>query len=224
MTKRAILLAAVAVLLPACIAIEPSCTSPSGVDKVYVIEHGWHAELGVPVEELDRNMAFLRAVFPGVKAIIFGYGKKTFLTAPPQTISEYILGPLPGPAVIQVIGLNVMPEEAYGKENTTALTVGPNGMAALLSHIWGDFEKDGQGEPVVVGPSIDPAGLFYASNSGYSLLHTCNAWTSDVLHSAGLPIKSDGVVFSGQVVSQVNDAASDQCSSFEPSSVGKYNK
>jgi hypothetical protein len=99
--------------------MEPACMPSDGMDKVYVVEHGWHAELGIPVEELGGNLVFLRDVFPDAKAVIIGYGKKTFFTAPPQTISEYMLGPIPGPAVIQVIGLNVMPDEAYGKDDAT---------------------------------------------------------------------------------------------------------
>jgi hypothetical protein len=93
------------------------------------------------------------------------------------------------------------------------LAVTPDGMHTLSNDIWGDLAKDDQGKVIVVAPSTDPDGLFYAAVSDYSFFHTCNAWVADRLHSTGLPISSDGVVFSGQVVGQVNDAVTSQCHS-----------
>jgi hypothetical protein len=66
---------------------------------------------------------------------------------------------------------------------------------------------------MIVAPSTDPDGLFYAAQSEYNLFHTCNAWTADALHEAGLPISGDNVIFSGQVMSRVDEAAESQCQS-----------
>ena len=63
--------------------------------SVYVVGQGWHAEIGIPVEELDENMSFFREIFPGARVIMFGYGKKTFFIAPPEAMTEYVLGPFP---------------------------------------------------------------------------------------------------------------------------------
>ena len=57
-------------------------------------------------------------MFPGARTIMFGYAKRTFVTAPAHTISEYILGPVPGPAIIDVSGINVSPLEAYEPGST----------------------------------------------------------------------------------------------------------
>jgi hypothetical protein len=178
---------------------------------VYVVEQGWHAEIGIPVEELGKDLAFYREVFSGARVIMFGYGKKTFFTAPPDTISEYFLGPVPGPAVIHVVGLRITPLKAYPPEDTVTLALPPGGSQALSAYIWKDLAKGASGKPIMVAPSTDPAGLFYAVESEYNPFHTCNTWTADALHAAGLPLSSENIIFSGQVMARVDETAENQC-------------
>jgi hypothetical protein len=178
---------------------------------LYVVGQKWHAEIGIPVEELDDHLAFYRKIFPGARVIMFGYGKKTFFTAAPETVSEYFLGPIPGPAVIQVVGLSVTPAEAYPPENTRVLVLPPDGRRSLSAYIWNDLVKDVSGKPLLVAHSADPAGLFYAAQSEYNLRHTCNTWMADALHDTGLPVSGDGVIFLGQAMARVDKVTAGQC-------------
>ncbi|MDR3425351.1 MAG: DUF2459 domain-containing protein [Alphaproteobacteria bacterium] len=178
---------------------------------MYVVGDAWHAEIGIPTRELSDGLAFYRKIFPAARVIMFSYGKQTFFTAPPHTLSEYLLGPIPGPAVIQVVALNVMPPEAYPPEDTITLVLPAGGGHALSTYIGNDLATDASGRPQVVAPSTNPDGLFYAARSEYNLFHTCNTWAADALHEAGLPVSGSGVVFSGQVMSRAADAAESQC-------------
>ena len=152
----------------------PFCPQILVSHVIYVVGHGWHVEIGIPVEELDENMSFYREIFPGARVIMFSYGKKTFLIAPPETVSEYLLGPLPGSALIQVVGLSVVPTVAYPPEDTVTLFLSENGRQSLSAYIWKDMIKDKLGKPQIVAPSTNPIGLFYAAQSEYHLFHTCN--------------------------------------------------
>jgi hypothetical protein len=143
---------------------------------------------------------------------MFGYGKRTFMTAQADRASEYLLGPFPGPAVIETVGLRSLPPAAYGPEGMVALALPAGGAAALSAFIWNDFARDRTGAPRLVGPGRYDGSRFYDAVSGYNLAHTCNTWIADALHEAGLPIQSDGVVFSGQAMSRVDRAAAAQCS------------
>ena len=198
----------------ACAPLETTCV-PATKDNniVYVVEHGWHAEIGIPVEALDRSLGFVHDRFPGAKYVMFGYGKRTFWTAPPHSISEYVLGPFPGPGLIQMVGLNTTPLEAYDSGDTVQLELPPGGAHLLSAYIDQDLVKNDRGEPVIVATSTSPAGLFYAVKSEYNIMHTCNTWTADALRSAGWSISSGTVVFSGQVMSRVDDLAESQCAS-----------
>lgn len=180
-------------------------------DVVYIVDQGWHVEIGIPVEELDENMSFYRKIFPSARVIMFSYGKKTFFIAPTHTLNDYVLGPFPGPAVIQVVGLNVTPAEAYLPENTVTLLLPPNGSQNLSAHIWKDIVKDASGKPKMVSYSHNPAGLFYEAQSEYNLFHTCNTWVAEALHDSGLSVSSDDVTFSNQVMARIAEAAVEQC-------------
>jgi hypothetical protein len=212
MIRRIYILFAVLVV-GGCSSFVKPCSPFTADDLVYVVEQGWHVEIGLPVEELDEDLAFFHAVFPGARVIMFGYGKQTFITAPPDTLSEYFLGPFPGPAVIQTVGLKVTPLEAYPPENTITLILPAGGRRALSAYIRKDLTQNMSRAPMVVTQSTDPNGLFYASESEYSLTHTCNTWIADALHAAGFPISGNGVIFSYQVMARVETVAETQCGS-----------
>ena len=197
--------------LSACGTVPSDCAPPAKGDVVYVVGQGWHAELGIPVVQLDKNMQYFKKVFHGARVIMFGYGKRTFFTAQAHSLNEYILGPVPGPAVIHAVGLYVTPLEAYPPEDTVVLALPPGGSHALSQYIWNDFVKGANGKPAFVSRSSDPDGMFYDSVSEYNLFHTCNTWTAEALQAAGLPVSGDNVVFSGQVMDRVDAAAESQC-------------
>ena len=188
-----------------------ACQLPDTGDRLYVIEQGWHVEIGIPVAELHGNMAYFREIFPGARVIMFGYGKKTFFTAPAATLNEYLLGPFPGAAVIQAVGLSVTPLEAYPPENIVTLLLPPHGGQALTAYIWQDIIQDASKKPQMVAISTNPAGVFYAAQSQYKLFHTCNTWAANALHIAGLSVAVDNVIFSNQVMTQVEELAEKQC-------------
>jgi hypothetical protein len=202
----------VALSAASCSATVPPCAVPlAGHGSLYVVSRGWHAEIGIPVDQLKGPLAVYHEVFPQARAVMFGFGKKTFITAPPESFSEYLLGPIPGPAAIQVTGLAVSPADAYPPESTITLSLPPGGSEAVSDFLWNELGKDRTGAPRLLSLGSNPVSVFYAARSGYSLLHTCNTWAADALHAAGLRISGDGVMFSSQVMSRSARAASGQC-------------
>lgn len=190
-------------VLVACSATPPACTTRLAAgDVVYVVSRGWHVEVGLPTAELSGPLTFYRTVFPQARTLMFGYGKRTFFTAKVETPSDYLLGPLPGDAVIQVTGLLVPPQGAYPGTDVLELTLRPGGAQALSDFIWGQLGKDHAGEPRLVAPGNFPGSIFYAARSEYTLAHTCNTWVVQALQAAGLPVSPAGVVFSGQVMAR----------------------
>lgn len=175
-----------------CATRAPVCLAAPGGDTAYIIDRGWHVDLGIAVGSLDGGLAMFRDVFPGARAVVFGYGKRTFLTAPPDDWSEYLLGPIPGRATIEVAGLLVLPDAAYAPGEVTALPLPPGGAARLSAFIWRDFAS---AHRIGLGHGT----LFYAANSRYSLLHTCNTWAADALAAADARISAADVILSGQV-------------------------
>ena len=206
--REAVLLLLVAFGQLAGCATPPRCRGGrAGADTVYVVSRGWHVEIGIPAERLTGSLRVFRDIFPGARAIMFGYGKRTFMTAPADDISEYLLGPVPGPAVIEAVGLRDLPPAAYGASDMVTLALTSSGDARLDAFIWNDLRLDRTGEPLLVGPGEFPGSLFYAARSRYDLLHTCNTWAAAALAAAGLPISAEGVIFSGQVMARATSAS-----------------
>jgi hypothetical protein len=198
--------------LAACSLPEIPCASqPAAQEQVYVVDDGWHIQLGLPADRLEGPLAVFRDTFPGARTILFGYGKRTFITAPARSLTEYLLGPIPGPAVIEVNAISVTPPEAYDPSDVIALALPPGGTHALADFIWSDMERDSTGSARLVTYKQSRGSLFYAAISGYSLAHTCNSWAALALHAAGLPISAEDAVFSGQVMSRAADAAISEC-------------
>ena len=184
-------------------AAPPACQSaPTEGTTLYVVNRGWHTELGVPASALMGPLSIFRAIYPGARMVMFGYGKRTFMTARADRASEYLLGPFPGPAVIEAIGLRVLAPSAYGPGGILALSLPPGGAAQLSDFIWRDLVLDHTGAPLLVGPGKFAGSRFYAARSGYSLTHTCNSWVADALAAAGVPMGGGVVPFSGQVMAR----------------------
>ena len=211
-THRPVAAMLLAVGTAACSTPMPRCAVPvAGQDTIYVVSRAWHTEIGLPASALTGPLALYRTIFPQARVVMFGFGKKTFITAPAESLSEYLLGPVPGPAAIQVTALTISPAEAYPPGSTITLFLPPGGREAVSDFLWNELGKDRAGAPRLLSVGSNPASLFYAARGGYGLWRTCNTWVADALHEAKLPISGRGVVLSGQVMGRSADAAARQC-------------
>lgn len=190
-------------VLSACTPPPPVCTAPvAEANVVTLVDRGWHVEIGLPADSLVGGLAVFRDIFPGARSVLFGYGKRTFFTAKTDSLSEYLLGPVPGPAAIQATGLSVPAAQAYPAGDVTVLPLTPDGGGRIAAFIWAEIARDATGGPKLIGPGPFPGSLFYAASSGYDLGHTCNTWVADALQAGGLNVSPRFVVLSGQVVSR----------------------
>jgi len=198
----------------------PSCApaddaSADGGSVAWVVDHGWHTEIGMPTDQITGELAIYRSVFPTARTLMFGFGKRTFITARVQASGELVMGPLPGPAVIQVTGLNVPPAAAY-VGRTIRLALPPGGAERLSEFLWTAIGQSEAGGPRLVADGLFPGSLFYAAARGYNLTYTCNTFTADALQQAGLPVGQD-VILAGGALREVARIAG-ACMVAEPSS------
>ncbi len=185
-----------------------ACRRPAaGAGVAYVVDHGWHTDIAIPAAELSGPAAVFRSVFPGARALVFGFGKRTFFTAKVESWREYLLGPFPGPAAILATGLSVMPDAAYGPADTVRLALPPGGAQALSAFLWREVAKDRAGRPRLIAAGPYPGSLFYAAAATYRLARTCNAWTAEALRAAGAPVSPAGVILAGQVMRRARQAS-----------------
>jgi Protein of unknown function (DUF2459) len=180
----------------------PCAAVPEG-PVAWVVDHGWHTDIALRVEDLAGPLAGFRTPFAGAAALVFGFGKRSFVLAGAGAVEELLLGPIPGPGAVQVKGLAVPPAAAY-PGRATALPLPQGGLARLSEFLWNSLALDAAGRPVPAHPGPLHGSLFYESSRGYSLAYTCNTWTAEALRLAGLPVSDAGVALPRGVLVQLD--------------------
>jgi uncharacterized protein (TIGR02117 family) len=195
-----------------CLALLTSaCTSPAPVEPpdaaivpdaaiIYVIERGWHTDIGLPVNEVTGNLAMLEDSFPGVTVLVFGFGERQFLVTRQKNVGAMLKALLPSQSALLLTALRASPQAAFGQPNVVELHVSRASLARIEAAIWQEFELTPAGQPALLAEGPYPGSMFYAARDTYDALYTCNTWTADTLRTGGLPMTVTGVLFSGQVM------------------------
>lgn len=182
----------------------PAASDPLSATRdelIYVIAGGWHTEIAVPKGAIAGRLATVAAGFPGARYVVFGWGARGFYMVQNPGVADLLRAAVPGPAVVLVIPLSVSPGAYFGAANVWPIPVSPDGVAPLSQFLWDSVEKDRSGEPIRAGAHLES--IFYAATGTYDASDTCNTWTADALHAAGLPVTTAGVVFAGQLIDQL---------------------
>jgi uncharacterized protein (TIGR02117 family) len=178
---------------------------PLGADLIYVIDRGWHTEIGLPVAELHGKLALIAARFPGATSLSVGFGDRAYLLDRDTNFFDMLRALLPGKAALLVTGLRAPPEAAFGADNVVTLAISQPQLDALEAFLADYFATDRAGQPLRLADGPYPGSLFFASDATYDGLHTCNTWTAEILRAGGYPISTTLIVFASQVMAQARD-------------------
>lgn len=174
----------------------------SVASTVYVARRGWHVDVGMEVTELAAPLAAAAAALPGTRYLFFGFGDRHYLLAKRRNAPVLLAALWPGAGIMLVTGLSSAPQAAFGADQVISLQLTPEQMGALQAFIWNTLDTR-SGALTVYAPGPYPGSVYFAATTKYSALRTCNTWVAQALRHSGLPIRSRGVVFAGQVWSRV---------------------
>jgi hypothetical protein len=175
---------------------------PEGVDRIYVIDRGWHTDIGLPVAALRGKLALVAASFPGATTLTVGFGDRVYLLERDTNFFDMLRALLPGKAALLVTGLRAPPEAAFGADNVVTLAIAKPQLDALEGSLAGYFATDGAGQPLRLADGPYPGSLFFASDATYDAFHTCNTWTAEMLRAGGYPVSTTLVIFAPQVMAE----------------------
>jgi uncharacterized protein (TIGR02117 family) len=198
--------------LAGCAALRPSPDLTEGpkTETVYLVQRGWHTDIGMAADQPGSPLSQVRSVFPGVKVMLFGFGERAYLMHREHGFADMLAALLPGPGALLVTALSVRPADAFPPQDVVALHVSARGLARLSEFIAGSFEWTADGRPRAIADGPYPGSVFYASTTRYSGVFTCNTWTAEGLQSAGLPIRAAGTLFAGEVIGRARTVAAQQ--------------
>jgi hypothetical protein len=182
-----------------------------GDAAIYVARRGWHIDVGFAASELTPPLSGLAANFPGARYLFFGFGDRRYLMAKDRRSPSMLAALWPGKALILVTGLVGTPAEAFGGAHAVRLRIAAEQSLAAQEYIWRSLESTASptGDPLrMVERGPYDGSLYFAARPRYSALHTCNTWAAEVLRKAGLPVRTRGVLFVGQLWRQTERLAS----------------
>lgn len=183
----------------------PAAPVPEGVDRVYVIDRGWHTDIGLPVTELHGKLALVAADFPGATSLTVGFGDRMYLLNRDTNFFDMLRALLPGRAALLVTGLRAPPETAFGPDKVVTLAIAKPQLEALEAFLASYFATDRDGQPLRLADGAYPGSLFFASDATYDALYTCNTWTVEVLRAGGYPVSTTLVIFAHQVMAAAHN-------------------
>ena len=193
---------------------DPALFPPKGEAlSIYVIDHGYHSGVIVPIAHLNRAAAamdrddpegaerlrWLAGLYDRVEWLEIGWGDAEFYQATP-TIGDVDLWTglraliVPTPAVLQVVPGNIAPEQIFDTSERLKIAISPKGLLGLARRLARTIPQPVPTDPL--GPSLYGAGSFFPANLDYHLFRTCNHWIAWLLRGAGVPASSVPGTFS----------------------------
>ncbi|MHB8346190.1 MAG: DUF2459 domain-containing protein [Acidiferrobacterales bacterium] len=171
--------------------------------SIGVVDDGWHTGLILPATELGFSLAGLRHRFAHAKYLVFGWGNRRFYEAAGPGVGMAVTSLFPSASVVFVQGVARRAQLAPPGATVHWLCISRAGLRGLDAFLDGYFRKEPRGRPADARAGSAPHGEFFASTGTYDAFHTCNTWTAETLHSAGLPVRATGVIFASQVMSEI---------------------
>lgn len=202
---------ALGAVVSGCATLPPPAALTAGPrsETIYLIERGWHTDIGINADQIDPSLAALRTALPGASVLLIGFGERAYLLRREHDFGDMLAALIPGPGALLVTGLRDRPQSAFPPGDVVTLQVSARGLVELNGFLTRSFEREANGAPRELASGPYAGSLFYASTETYSGTFTCNTWTAEGLQTAGLPVHADGVLFADGVADQARRVAAE---------------
>ena len=162
--------------------------------EILVLANPIHTDIAFPADpDVMERLGFvaddgLETDHPGLHWIHMGWGSRTFYIETPSW-SDLRPGPLFRAFTLDHSAMHV---ELAGDidrtlEGVMPIEVGEEAMFAMLDEALATFERDGEGDPILIPhAAYGEFDLFYEAEGRFNALYGCNEWTGRVLRAGGV--------------------------------------
>jgi uncharacterized protein (TIGR02117 family) len=200
--------AAVVALTAGCLGPVASLYPPAPdapVERVWVVDHGWHAGLVLARSSIPPGLLPEQDDFPAAQYLEFGWGDADFYQTRDAGVALAIRAAVLSKAsVLHVVGLPTRPKQVFATGDVVEVRLSRPGFEALVRFVDGSFDREGQRAASPRGPGLYGDSAFYSARGRYHLLYTCNTWIADALRAGGLPITPVYAMTAGNLMWQVS--------------------
>jgi uncharacterized protein (TIGR02117 family) len=166
---------------------------PGDAQVVYLVDNGFHTDVILPRAAILAHggpLATATAQTSPYDWIMVGWGDARFYEAASpwqDRLLDAARAALGGrPTAIHLEGVPERPDQAWPR-GVHRVALSSAGLAALMARADRSFALDATGAPIALPVRRVPGEAFFASVEGFSLIHLCNHWASELLSAAGMP-------------------------------------
>jgi hypothetical protein len=187
MTHGILFLTCLALLaLTGCTASAPLASPPAAADEpltatVYVVDRGWHTDIGLSAAEIHGPLAQAESGLRYGQFFLFGFGDRRYVLKRSTDVFDMVAALFPAAGALLVTGLETTPEESFPEYEVLQLPVTQAQLDDLEQGLWHYFDRGTDGRPVMIGTGPYAGSTFYATSAIYDAFFTCNSWSAGLL-------------------------------------------
>lgn len=157
--------------------------------RIYVVGHGWHTGLVIPLSEVAKETCPGLQYFDGWEYVEIGWGDEGFYRGSESISLDVAFAAVatPTPTVLHVVGVNLPVEETYPTSEVIYLDLEKERFVEMMAFVGATFRSE-NGAPVDLGEGIYGFSRFFRAEGSYYFPNTCNVWTLKALKAAGVPV------------------------------------
>ena len=196
-------------ILSGCAGPKANLFPPGENDKtvsIYLVNHGRHTGLIVPVNSISTNDWPEAEDFGSNQYIEVGWGDEDFFKTPEPSFWMTFKAVLwPTASTLHIVGFNKSAQQYFSGIDITKIDLSEEGFNNLCCFVSDTYFRDEENKTHVIAPGLYGNGNFYKAVGKYYYPKMCNLWLAHALRDAGCPVSTSCVITSEEIMSQANE-------------------
>jgi len=174
-----------------------------GANSIYVVSHGWHTGLVIPIGSIQTDLPEIVKRFEGAGYVEFGWGDKGFYQAKEITSGltlRAIFWPTGSVMHAVAVPLGVDVNTYFDNSEVQRLNLNKIQLSSLTQFVASSFYRNEEFNVVPQKQGLYGDSQFYQGVGDYYLMNTCNKWTAKGLRSFGMNFSPTFKLTAGSVM------------------------
>ena len=169
---------------------EEANLQPTDSYSVYLVNHGHHAGIVIPLQPIPKAQWVNESGFGGYDFLEVGWGDEAFYRAGGMSIKLGLKALfMPTPSVLHLVGIRGGVRHYFEGQEVLSVTVPQESLERLSTFIEDSFARDEEGNIQWLGPGLYGSSAFFRAEGNYHLANTCNTWSARALNAAGCKLR-----------------------------------